>query len=134
MTAQWADAACRAVGTDLFFPDSGGGGTISYNHARAVCDTCPLWRECRFIGMAELYGMWGGLTPRQRKRARNAGGLMPDGGGPDVMDKARDKVRGAMTRHGDDVDAALAEFPLLEREPLMHVQKVREPQPRLVRA
>lgn len=57
------DAACRGL-THLFYRD---GGDRSYRQARVVCATCPVRAECAAAGMDESDGMWGGLTPRQRR-------------------------------------------------------------------
>ncbi len=38
--------------------------------AVAICETCPVIAECREEGRGEEFGVWGGLTPRERKRWR----------------------------------------------------------------
>ena len=66
----WAiKAACRDAPTELFFAEKGD----SYRAAVAVCDACPVQAECLEYALAvergierETYGVWGGLTPRQR--------------------------------------------------------------------
>jgi hypothetical protein len=36
-----------------------------------ACATCPLMKECADYGIKwEIYGVWGGLTPQQRKLLR----------------------------------------------------------------
>ncbi len=123
-----AYAACASVGPDPFFPDtttaSRGDG---YRVARRICDQCPVWRECRMVGMTEQYGLWGGMNAKERQAARNVGGLIPEGvSGNDSMGAARNRVAAAMDRHGDDVDGALTEFPALAAQPLMYEYETRQ--------
>lgn len=67
MSDEWMDdAACRGMGTDLFFP----GRDEPDEAARAVCRACPVMAECRAYGLAERHGIWGGLSERQRRQVR----------------------------------------------------------------
>jgi WhiB family redox-sensing transcriptional regulator len=69
-------ALCAEIGDDdLWFPEVGG----SYQTAINVCERCPVLAECRewSIVHAEKWGIWGGLTPGQRKAARKRRGLPP---------------------------------------------------------
>jgi len=67
------DAACARVDPDLFE-----GGDIDspkdYRPARAICRNCPVARECLTEALEndERYGMWGGLTPNERKEINSA--------------------------------------------------------------
>jgi len=38
-----------------------------YSVAREVCKTCPVWERCLKDGIDEKWGMWGGLTPKDRQ-------------------------------------------------------------------
>lgn len=38
-----------------------------YSIAREVCRCCSLWKECLDDGVDEKWGMWGGLTPKERQ-------------------------------------------------------------------
>lgn len=67
--SDWAaDAACRGMDTNLFFPK----GTVDRDArrkieaAKKVCAECPVRRQCREVAVGELYGVWGGLTPEDR--------------------------------------------------------------------
>ena len=63
-------AACRGLGPDLFFDDRG---EIGYRAARKVCADCPVRAECLDHALAapvEKFGLWGGLTERERRRLR----------------------------------------------------------------
>jgi WhiB family redox-sensing transcriptional regulator len=64
------DAACRGQGADTFYPEPPRGGRRQgdpYAEARAICATCPVVEQCRQAGQREYYGVWGGLSPSQRR-------------------------------------------------------------------
>lgn len=63
-----SDAACRGVGTELFFPARGG----DVRAAKAICETCPVVAECAEAGQDETHGVWGGTTANERRPARAA--------------------------------------------------------------
>lgn len=64
-----ARAACRGLDTDLFFTDRG----ESTAAAKAVCAGCNVRSECLAYAQAkaERFGIWGGLSERQRRRIRD---------------------------------------------------------------
>jgi hypothetical protein len=80
------DAECRHYPYEVFFPiiieegvewiDDGtiweafGDTSSYYNEARDICQVCPVRDECLAYALAnkERYGMWGGLTPIERRR------------------------------------------------------------------
>ena len=49
-----------------------------YEMGRVVCSTCPVWMPCLEMGQTEKWGMWGGLTPKERKRPSNKHGTWID--------------------------------------------------------
>ena len=63
-------AACKGL-TDLFYPDGPG---PAPNEARLICEGCPVIRHCLGAACAgrELFGVWGGQSPRQRRHVRRA--------------------------------------------------------------
>lgn len=64
--APWMrDAACKGL-TNLFFPHVGDGSTSK--QAQTVCQGCPVNAECAEYGSREIYGVWAGTTPRQRRQ------------------------------------------------------------------
>ncbi len=70
-------AACHNK-TDLFYPDPGVGGRVDYTAAQAICARCPVIEACLDWALTHGetdHGVWGGLTPRQRRslRARKLG-------------------------------------------------------------
>lgn len=60
--------SCKDADPDLFFPERGSPG----DSAKRVCVTCPVRIECLEYALAngERYGVWGGLTERERTRLR----------------------------------------------------------------
>lgn len=73
MVDDWRiDAACREVDPELFFPPAGPIGLASAAAARRVCAGCPVRRDCLEAalrvedGRYGRYGMWGGMTPKER--------------------------------------------------------------------
>lgn len=61
-------ANCRGVDPDLFFPERG----ASTREAKAVCRGCEVRPECLEYALAEgeRFGIWGGLSERERRRVR----------------------------------------------------------------
>jgi WhiB family transcriptional regulator, redox-sensing transcriptional regulator len=69
-------AACRDLDSEYFFWGHGthGGGTPDAVKRVAfdTCKRCPVQPECLdyAVTMVEPAGIWGGLTPRQRRKLR----------------------------------------------------------------
>jgi WhiB family redox-sensing transcriptional regulator len=66
------DGACRAADPMLFFHPEGERGPARIKRdtaAKAVCDSCPVLRECRqhALEVREPYGVWGGLSEDERE-------------------------------------------------------------------
>lgn len=79
---RWSpQAACRGEETALFFPE-GGSYIGDPNHekrlklkeeakeALSICAVCPVLQKCRTQTLGEEYGIWGGMTERERRAAR----------------------------------------------------------------
>lgn len=73
-----AQAACRGMDPALFHADHGAGSVEAVAAAKAVCDTCPSVQPCLVYALSngEDIGVWGGLSPRQRRAARRMLGRM----------------------------------------------------------
>lgn len=71
-----ADAACRGMDTELFYPGRG----ESTAEAKAVCAACTVTDECRLSALVERekFGIWGGLSERERRAARKEIGAVGD--------------------------------------------------------
>lgn len=63
------DALCAEVGGDAWFPPMRGGATLELRMAQEICRQCPVRQECLDFAVAnnEQYGVWGGLTPLERR-------------------------------------------------------------------
>lgn len=63
------DALCAQVDTEIFFPDKGG----SVREGKRVCRECPVRAECLAYAIEheDRYGIWGGLSERERRRLRD---------------------------------------------------------------
>jgi WhiB family redox-sensing transcriptional regulator len=68
----WLRAECRGLTTtqrdDLFFPACGD----ATAPAKAICAMCPVRAECLDYALTngERFGIWGGLSERERRRIR----------------------------------------------------------------
>ena len=68
---RWQEQAnCLGVDPDLFFPERG----ASTKEAKGVCRGCEVRAECLEYALAhdERFGIWGGLSERERRRLRRA--------------------------------------------------------------
>lgn len=66
-TGRWRDEAlCAETDPEAFFPEKGG----STREAKEVCADCSVQIECLEYALAndERFGVWGGLSERQRRR------------------------------------------------------------------
>ena len=67
--AGWRDrAVCAQTDPDAFFPESGG----STREAKKVCRGCEVRAECLEFALEthERWGVWGGLSERERHQYR----------------------------------------------------------------
>lgn len=62
-----SQAACRDADPELFFP--AGRDAASADAAAEICQTCPVIDAClrHAIVHREQHGIWGGLTPFERR-------------------------------------------------------------------
>ena len=65
-----ARANCMGVDPELFFPERGS----STREAKEVCRGCVVRMECLEFAIAnsEKFGIWGGMSERERRRVRRA--------------------------------------------------------------
>ena len=66
---RWQENAnCLGVDPDLFFPERG----ASTREAKSVCRGCEVREDCLEYALAhgEKFGIWGGLSERERRRVR----------------------------------------------------------------
>lgn len=65
----WQDEAnCLGVDPDLFFPERG----MDTREAKEVCRGCIVRESCLEYALSngEKFGIWGGLSERERRRLR----------------------------------------------------------------
>jgi len=64
------DALCAQTDPEAFFPEKGG----STRDAKKICTTCEVKSQCLDYALAndERFGIWGGLSERERRRLRRA--------------------------------------------------------------
>ena len=70
----WQDHAnCLGVDPDLFFPERG----ASTREAKEVCRGCEVRHDCLEFALqnGEKFGIWGGMSERERRRVRRARAL-----------------------------------------------------------
>ena len=69
----WQERAlCAQTDPESFFPEKGG----STREAKRVCTGCEVRPECLeyALGHDERFGIWGGLSERERRRLKKAAG------------------------------------------------------------
>jgi WhiB family transcriptional regulator, redox-sensing transcriptional regulator len=67
----WQDRAlCAETDPEAFFPEKGG----STREAKRVCGSCEVRAECLEYALEsdEKFGIWGGLSERERRRVKRA--------------------------------------------------------------
>jgi WhiB family redox-sensing transcriptional regulator len=67
----WQERAlCAQTDPEAFFPETGG----STREAKRICSGCEVRAECLEYALAhdERFGIWGGLSERERRRLRRA--------------------------------------------------------------
>lgn len=65
----WQDFAnCLGIDPDLFFPERG----ASTKDAKEVCRSCVVREDCLEYALVngEKFGIWGGMSERERRRIR----------------------------------------------------------------
>lgn len=70
---QWLTrAACRGLPADWWYPPAPitPAATADMKKAKVICASCDVRLDCLQAGMGEDYGIWGGLSPKQRMRLR----------------------------------------------------------------
>jgi hypothetical protein len=67
VTYSWqTEASCRGVDAELFFPAT----EDEAMPAKAICESCPVRLACLAFALErnEKFGVWGGLTEKERAR------------------------------------------------------------------
>jgi WhiB family transcriptional regulator, redox-sensing transcriptional regulator len=69
----WQERAlCAQTDPEAFFPEKGG----STREAKRICTGCEVRAECLEFALAhdERFGIWGGLSERERRRLKRRAG------------------------------------------------------------
>lgn len=68
---QYEEPLCAQVGSSIFFPDKEDN-PVDASYAKSICAKCKHQTECAewAIENLEMFGIWGGLAPRQRQIIR----------------------------------------------------------------
>ena len=74
---EFEEPLCAQVGVDIFYTDDRDEKTLepmtNYAMANSICKKCPHIAECADWAIKnELFGFWGGLSPKDRTRIRKA--------------------------------------------------------------
>lgn len=66
------EALCAQTDPEAFFPEKGG----STREAKRVCQGCTVRVQCLEYALAqdERFGIWGGLSERERRKLKRAAG------------------------------------------------------------
>ena len=69
-------ALCAQTDPESFFPEKGG----STREAKRICGSCEVRAECLEYALAqdERFGIWGGLSERERRRLRRGEAVASD--------------------------------------------------------
>jgi len=68
---EWQEnALCAQTDPEAFFPEKGG----STREAKRICVGCDVRTQCLEYALAhdERFGIWGGLSERERRRLKRA--------------------------------------------------------------
>lgn len=66
-------ASCAQSDPDAWYPEKGRKDSVTI--AKKVCKNCPIRERCLEIALEndERYGVWGGLSERERRRLKRRG-------------------------------------------------------------
>lgn len=74
MSDNWRNnALCKGKDTEMFYPEMSVKGAIKAVRAiKAICRMCPVAVECLQCALDnnETFGIWGGMTPKERTQIR----------------------------------------------------------------
>lgn len=98
---EWfAYALCAQADPDAFYPEKGG----TTREAKRICQVCPARPECLEYALArnERFGIWGGLSERERRLLRRGRQPRPAEDGT-AVNLIRPLVAGRYAVTSDDI-------------------------------
>jgi WhiB family transcriptional regulator, redox-sensing transcriptional regulator len=84
----WQDQAlCAQTDPEAFFPEKGG----STREAKRICRSCEVRAECLEYALEndERFGIWGGMSERERRRLKRLAVLSPAAAAARAPDRLR---------------------------------------------
>lgn len=79
-TEKWIDSAlCKGRNTNDFYPEMGvKGAAKQVREIKQICKQCSVILECLDFAIEneENFGIWGGMTPKERSRIRRQKGVL----------------------------------------------------------
>lgn len=95
----YSQALCPETDPDAFYPEKGG----STAEAKKVCRGCPVRTQCLqwALDNDERFGVWGGLSDRERRRLKRSGDRQP-------QPRRLPAIAASMAERYEDQDARLA--------------------------
>jgi len=71
---QLPEPLCSSIGTELFYPDKNESNLAII--AKKVCKSCDIQTQClEYAVKYESYGIWGGMTARERVAYRKTNNI-----------------------------------------------------------
>lgn len=108
-------ALCKGKHQDLWYPPLESETPEQYySIAREVCKACPVWEDCQEDSWAEKWGMWAGLTPKERQGASDGRTTLLKAHGTWVRYRQGCRCREcseAHTKETNDVNVNLSKIP-----------------------
>jgi WhiB family transcriptional regulator, redox-sensing transcriptional regulator len=84
--SDWRErASCRDHDRELFFRIGSAAPALEqFSRAKAVCVRCPVTRQCLSLALdgGQDFGIWGGMTPQERRALRRRNYAQPHAGLP----------------------------------------------------
>ncbi len=116
----WSERGlCRQIDAEVFFPERDGDDPTPraqrVAEAKAICALCPVRAECLRDALAknERFGVWGGLTTRERDRLQGAKGTRPP---RTLMPCGTPAAARRHARHHEPLDEACRRAAALDRQ------------------
>ena len=129
----YSQANCAGMNPSLFFPERGSPPHVEaqVREAKAVCYGCVIRKECLDENLREEFGVWGGTTPRERRKIRRQRKLAP----PPKPENPKKEMARQLRSHGYSVAETaqaldISEWWVIELTKGQHYPRVVKPKDR----